>query len=62
MLRIAEVEARAGRSHFAPVFMSGLLEALAETYEPAFAAAGITLTTEIQSGLPCAAIKTCCSR
>ena len=51
MLRIAEVEAGARRSHFAPVFMSDLLEALAETYEPAFTASGITLTAEIQPGL-----------
>ena len=51
MLRIAEVEAGARRSHFAPVSLSGLLETLAETYEPAFATAGITLTTEIQPGL-----------
>jgi signal transduction histidine kinase len=51
MLRIAEVEAGARRSHFAPVSLSGLLETLAETYEPAFTAAGIALTMEIQPDL-----------
>jgi signal transduction histidine kinase len=51
MLRIAEVEAGTRRSHFAPVSLSDLLEALAETYEPAFATAGIALTADIQAGL-----------
>ena len=51
MLRIAEVEAGARRSHFALLPLSNLLEALAETYEPAFTAAGIALQTEIPPGL-----------
>lgn len=51
MLRIAEVEAGTRRSHFTPVSLSHLLEALAETYEPAFATAGIALTADIQAGL-----------
>jgi signal transduction histidine kinase len=51
MLRIAEVEAGARRSHFAPLSLSNLLEGVAEAYEPAFAAAGIRLTESISEDL-----------
>lgn len=51
MLRIAEVEAGARRSHFGLVPLSGLLETLAESYEPAFSAAGITLSADTPAGL-----------
>jgi signal transduction histidine kinase len=51
MLRIAEVEAGARRSHFDAVPLSDLLETLTETYEPAFTAAGIALTADIPAGL-----------
>ena len=51
MLRIAEVEAGARRSHFLRLSLSNLLETLVETYEPACTAAGIVLRTDIPPGL-----------
>ena len=47
MLRIAEVEAGARRRRFELVFLSNLLETMEESYEPAFAAAGIVLSSDI---------------
>lgn len=51
MLRIAEVEAGARRRNFALLPLSEILTSLAETYEPAFSAAGIALTAHVQPGL-----------
>lgn len=51
MLRIAEIEAGARRAQFCPVDLSALLTLLAESYEPAFAEQGISLTAEIEPGL-----------
>ncbi len=47
MLQIAEIEAGARRSRFAPVQLSPLLESIAESYEPSFTAAGIEIETAI---------------
>jgi signal transduction histidine kinase len=51
MLRIAEVEAGARRARFTVVPLSDLLTMLAESYEPAFAASGISTVTDIAPGL-----------
>ncbi len=51
MLRIAEVEAGARRTRFAPVDLSALLAILVESYEPVLAESGITLTADIADGL-----------
>lgn len=51
LLRIAELEGGTRRSHFDIVPFSNLLGTLVDAYEPAFSAAGITLTAEIPAGL-----------
>jgi hypothetical protein len=51
MLRIAEVEDGARRAQFCTVPLSSLLTMLAESYDPAFAANGVLLLTDIAPGL-----------
>ncbi|MDE1896129.1 MAG: HAMP domain-containing histidine kinase [Rhodospirillales bacterium] len=51
MLRLAEIEAGARRSQFAPVDLSALLTLLTESFEPVLAEHGIVLRTEIDTGL-----------
>lgn len=51
MLRIAEVEGGARRARFCTVPLSELLMMLAESYEPAFAMAGISAANGITPGL-----------
>lgn len=52
LLRIAEIEAGARRSAFAPVDAAPLLRALAELYEPAADEKGLALETAIAGALP----------
>lgn len=51
LLRLAEVEAGARRTHFASVDLSALLGMLAESYEPVLAEHNIALQTDIAPGL-----------
>lgn len=51
MLRIAEVEAGARRGFFAPLAFSALIETIAESFEPAFTAAGMALEADVPPGL-----------
>ena len=47
MLRIAEVEAGSRRAQFTEIALSSMLTMLAESYEPSFSAAGISVETDI---------------
>ena len=51
MLRLAEIEAGARRSQFAPVDLSALLTLLSESFEPVLAEHDIVLQTEINTDL-----------
>ncbi len=51
MLRIAEVEAGSRRSHFTEIALSPMLTMLAESYEPSFTSAGISIETHIAPDL-----------
>lgn len=51
LLRLAEIEAGARRAQFRTLDLTGILQALVESYEPAMADRGIKLTAEIEAGL-----------
>jgi signal transduction histidine kinase len=51
MLRIAEVDSGSRRAHFSEIALSAMLEMLAESYEPAFAAGGIAITANVAPAL-----------